>query len=125
MATDGGNIVPLLDVMKASIHPDIINFVHANISRNSRQPYAVSKCVGHQTSVEAWGTGHAVSHFPCVPGGGTHRAGQGAFGNMFCGGQMFAPTKIWCRWHRKINVNQKRYAVASALAASVVPSILF
>jgi len=37
---------------------------------------------------------------------------------------MFAPTKIWRRWHRKINVNQKRFAVSSALAASAVPSLV-
>lgn len=37
---------------------------------------------------------------------------------------MFAPTKIWRRWHRKINVNQKRYAVVSAIAASAVPSLV-
>ena len=40
------------------------------------------------------------------------------------GGHMFAPTKVWRRWHRKINVNQKRYAVASALAASAVPALV-
>ena len=28
---------------------------------------------------------------------------------------MFAPTKIWRKWHRKINVNQRRYALVSAL----------
>lgn len=37
-------------------------------------------------------------------------AGQGAFGNMCRGGHMYAPTKVWRRWHRKINVNQKRCA---------------
>jgi len=37
---------------------------------------------------------------------------------------MFAPTKTWRRWHRKINVNQKRYAVCSAIAASGVPSLV-
>lgn len=37
---------------------------------------------------------------------------------------MFAPTKVWRRWHRKININQKRYAVASALAASAVPALV-
>jgi large subunit ribosomal protein L4e len=31
---------------------------------------------------------------------------------------MFAPLKIWRKWHRKINTNQKRHAVASALAAA-------
>jgi len=37
---------------------------------------------------------------------------------------MFAPTRIWRKWHRKINTNQKRYAVASALAASALPSLV-
>jgi len=33
---------------------------------------------------------------------------------------MFAPIKIWRRWHRKVNIKQKRYATASALAASAI-----
>ncbi|KAI3990622.1 hypothetical protein MKX01_022922 [Papaver californicum] len=124
MATEGGNTVPLPDVLKAEIRPDIVKFVHANMSKNSKQPYAVSRKAGHQTSAQSWGTGRAVSRIPRVPGGGTHRAGQGAYGNMCRGGRMFAPTRIWRRWHRKINVNQKRYAIVSALAASAVPSIV-
>ncbi|KAM7263594.1 hypothetical protein ACFE04_001277 [Oxalis oulophora] len=124
MTTDAAATLPLPDVMKSSIRPDIVNFVHSNISKNSRQPYAVSRKAGHQTSAESWGTGRAVSRIPRVPGGGTHRAGQGAFGNMCRGGRMFAPTKIWRRWHRKINVNQKRYAVASAIAATAIPSLV-
>ncbi|XP_050371902.1 60S ribosomal protein L4 [Argentina anserina] len=124
MATDQCPTVALPDVMKAAIRPDIVTFVHSNISKNSRQAYAVSKKAGHQTSAESWGTGRAVSRIPRVPGGGTHRAGQAAFGNMCRGGRMFAPTKIWRRWHRKINVNQKRYAVVSAIAASSVPSLV-
>ncbi|XP_009800209.1 large ribosomal subunit protein uL4-like [Nicotiana tabacum] len=122
MATDGA--VPLPAVMKAPIRPDVVTYVHSNISKNARQPYAVSKKAGHQTSAESWGTGRAVSRIPRVAGGGTHRAGQAAFGNMCRGGRMFAPTKIWRRWHRKIPVNQKRYAVASAIAASAVPSLV-
>lgn len=39
-------------------------------------------------------------------------------------GRMFAPTKTHRKWHRKINVNQKRYAVASALAASAIPALV-
>jgi len=37
---------------------------------------------------------------------------------------MYAPTKTWRKWHRKINLNQKRYAVASALAASALPALV-
>ncbi|CAI0400753.1 unnamed protein product [Linum tenue] len=52
MATDSPATVPLPDVMRASIRPDVVNFVHSGMSKNSRQPYAVSKKVGHQTSAE-------------------------------------------------------------------------
>lgn len=37
---------------------------------------------------------------------------------------MFAPLKVWRRWHRKVNVNQKRHAIASALAASAVTPLV-
>merc|ERR1711926_234 len=49
---------------------------------------------------------------------------MGAFGNMCRGGRMFAPTKTWRRWHRKINVAQKRYAMCSAIAATGVPALV-
>ncbi|CDY11231.1 BnaA03g00670D [Brassica napus] len=110
MTTDKSTTVCLPDVMTAPVRPDIVNFVHAQISNNSRQPYAVSKKAGHQTSAESWGTGRAVSRIPRVPGGGTHRAGQAAFGNI--------------RWHRRVNVNMKRHAIVSAIAATAVPSLV-
>lgn len=111
-------------VLKAPIRPDVVQFVHSNIAKNSRQAYAVSREAGHQTSAESWGTGRAVARIPRVGGGGTHRSGQAAFGNMCRGGRMFAPTKTWRRWHRKVSVNQRRYAIASALAASALPSLV-
>jgi len=37
---------------------------------------------------------------------------------------MFGPLRTWRKWHRKIVLGQKRYAVASALAASAVPSLV-
>lgn len=79
---------------------------------------------GKQHSAESWGTGRAVARIPRVRGGGTHRSGQGAFGNMCRGGHMFAPLKVFRRWHRRVNVAQKRYAICSAIAASGVPSLV-
>jgi large subunit ribosomal protein L4e len=37
---------------------------------------------------------------------------------------MFAPTKIWRKWHVKTNLNQKRFATVSALAASALPALV-
>nr|BAN20168.1 ribosomal protein L4 [Riptortus pedestris] len=119
-----GTLLNLPAVFNAPIRPDVVNFVHQNIAKNHRQPYAVSAEAGHQTSAESWGTGRAVARIPRVRGGGTHRSGQGAFGNMCRGGRMFAPTRVWRRWHRKVNVNQKRYAMVSAIAATGVPALV-
>ncbi|CBK20205.2 Ribosomal protein L4/L1e [Blastocystis hominis] len=116
--------VPLPSVFTAPIRTDVVQFVHTNLNKNHRQPYAVFKRAGHQHSAISWGTGRAVARVPRVSGGGTARSGQGAFANMCRKGRMFAPTKIWRKWHRKVNVNQKRYALVSALAASAVPALV-
>ncbi|OKO99799.1 60S ribosomal protein L4-B [Penicillium subrubescens] len=126
---------PLPTVFGAPIRPDIVQYVekrktrtwqvHTGMAKNKRQPYAVSEKAGEQTSAESWGTGRAVARIPRVSGGGTHRAGQAAFGNQCRSGRMFAPTKVWRKWHQKLNLNQKRFATASALAASSVPALLF
>jgi len=111
-------------VFISPIRNDIVRYVHTLMNKNNRQPYAVSEQAGMQHSAESWGTGRAVSRIPRVSGGGTHRAGQGAFGNMCRKGRMFAPTKIWRRWHRKISKGQRRYATCSALAATAVPALV-
>ena len=118
LAGEAADQAALPAVFTAPIRPDIIRQVHTGLAKNKRQAYAVSSKAGHQTSAESWGTGRAVSRIPRVPGGGTHRAGQGAFGNMCRGGRMFAPTKTWRRWHRKININLKRCACDGRLLSN-------
>merc|ERR1712042_18742 len=125
--TENGEVasqVTLPAVFKAPIRPDVVNFVHSNMAKNSRQPYAVHKHAGEQTSAESWGTGRAVARIPRVRGGGTHRSGQAAFGNMCRGGRMFAPLKTWRKWHKKCNINQRRFAMTSAIAATGVPALV-
>ncbi|TRY68723.1 hypothetical protein TCAL_04669 [Tigriopus californicus] len=114
-----GTTCSLPAVYKAPIRPDIVS---ANGRPDPKQ--MPDQSGGHQTSAESWGTGRAVARIPRVRGGGTHRSGQGAYGNMCRGGHMFAPTKTWRRWHRKVNVAQKRYAMCSAIAATGVPALV-
>merc|ERR1711970_1692677 len=110
-------------VFRAPIRSDIVNFVHTNLRKNARQATGVKKIAGEQTSAESWGTGRAVARIPRVRGGGTHRSGQAAFGNMCRGGRMFNPNKTWRRWFRKVNVTQRRYATCSAIAATALPAL--
>jgi len=95
------------------------------MAKNRRQAVGLKDESGYDTAAASWGTGRAVARIPRVPGGGTHRSGQAAFGNMCRGGGMFNPTKTWRKWHRKTNTTMKRHAVASALSASCVPALVF
>merc|ERR1712215_521840 len=119
-----GTTVCLPAVFRAPVRPDIVSKIHNEVAKNKRQPYCVNVDAGHQTSAESWGTGRAVARIPRVRGGGTHRSGQGAFGNMCRGGRMFAPTKTWRKWHSAVNQKQRRYATCSALAATSLPALL-
>jgi len=124
--TDGASkkSVSMPAVFSAPLRADIVRVVHTGMNKNKRQAHGVKYEAGYDTAAASWGTGRAVARIPRVPGGGTHRSGQGAFGNMCRKGRMFAPLKVWRRWHRTGNKNQKRHAVASALAASAVAPLV-
>jgi len=116
--------VALPDVFKAPLRADVVRTVFVGMSKNKRQAHGVKYESGYDTAAISWGTGRAVARIPRVPGGGTHRAGQGAFGNMCRGGGMFNPLKTWRKWHRKINVTAKRHALAASIAASAVAPLV-
>ena len=46
-----GKNITLPAVFKAPIRPDIVNFVHTNLRKNNRQPYAVSELAGMDLGV--------------------------------------------------------------------------
>lgn len=116
--------IRLPSVFHTPIRHDIVQFVHANLARNSQQPHGVDPKAGMKHSAESWGTGRAVARVPRVSGSGTHRTGQGAFANSCRKGRMAFPLQIWRRWHRKVNLRQRRHALASAIAATAVPSLV-
>lgn len=114
----------LPSVFNTPIRNDIVHFVHYNLARNTRQAHGVDPRAGMKHSAESWGTGRAVARVPRVSGSGTSRNGQGAFANMCRKGRMAFPLKTWRRWHRKVNLRQRRHALASAIAATAVPSLV-
>merc|ERR1712048_1307828 len=110
--------VTMPEVFSTPIRNDIVHYVHSRLAKNRRQGHAVFYKAGAEHSAESWGTGRAVARIPRISGSGTSRSGQATFGNMARKARMFAPLKIWRKWHQKCNVTQRRHAVASALAAS-------
>jgi len=119
-----GAKLALPEVFLAPIRPDVVRTVHRDMGKNSRQAQGVARRAGHQATAESWGTGRAVARIPRAGGGGTHRSGQGAYGNMCRGGHMFSALKTFRKWHRRINKDQRRYATVSAIAASAVPALV-
>ena len=111
-------------VFSAPIRNDLVHFVHSNLAKNRRQGHAVYHEAGQEHSAESWGTGRAVARIPRIGGSGTSRSGQATFGNMCRKARMFAPLKIWRKWHRRVNITQRRHAVAAALAASAVTPLV-
>jgi large subunit ribosomal protein L4e len=114
----------LPSVFTTPLRPDLVRYIHTNMDKNHRQAYANKSESGYGYAAASWGTGRAVSRIPRISGSGTHIGSAGAFGNMCRGGGMFAPTKTWRRWHRKVNVTQKRHAAATAIAASALPALV-
>ena len=110
--------VAMPGVFTVPIRNDLVHFVHSKLAKNRRQGHAVFYKAGAEHSAESWGTGRAVARIPRISGSGTSRAGQATFGNMCRKARMFAPLKIWRKWHAKVNITQRRHAVASALAAT-------
>jgi large subunit ribosomal protein L4e len=109
---------PMPAVFTTPIRNDIVHYVHSRLAKNRRQGHAVFTKAGMEHSAESWGTGRAVARIPRISGSGTSRSGQATFGNMCRKARMFAPLKIWRKWHAKCNIKQRRHAIASALAAS-------
>merc|ERR1711912_119588 len=109
---------PMPGVFSAPIRNDLVHFVHSNLAHNRRQGHAVFYKAGAEHSAESWGTGRAVARIPRISGSGTSRSGQATFGNMCRKARMFAPLKIWRKWHAKANITQRRHAVTTALAAT-------
>ncbi|KAG4951563.1 hypothetical protein JHK85_045430 [Glycine max] len=105
MAIDASAIVLIPDIMKPSIRPDIVNFVHSNISKNSRQPYAINRRADHQIFAESWEIGRAIS-----------RSNQKhvSWHTLVCPDQDVAP----------LAQENQREPAAYAIAASSIPSLV-
>eukprot|EP01029_Cantina_marsupialis_P027367 TRINITY_DN763_c0_g1_i1.p2 TRINITY_DN763_c0_g1~~TRINITY_DN763_c0_g1_i1.p2 ORF type:complete len:346 (-),score=65.63 TRINITY_DN763_c0_g1_i1:76-1092(-) len=116
--------VKVSKVFSAPIRADVMHSVHSALNKNKRQAQAVSFYAGMHYSAQSWGTGRAVARIPRVQGSGTHAAGAGAYGNMCRGGHMYSPLRTWRKWHVAMPLKQRRYAVASAVAATAIPALV-
>lgn len=116
--------VELPKVFGVPIRSELVAAVQSRVKQNSRQPYAVDPLAGMRHSAHSWGTGRALARVPRVSGGGTRRAGQGAFANFCRKGRMASPTSVLRRWQRKTTKTTRRHVAAMAVAATASSQIV-
>ncbi|MDO8642329.1 MAG: 50S ribosomal protein L4 [Candidatus Woesearchaeota archaeon] len=111
------------------VRPDVIERAAEALRSTQRQPYGAFPEAGKRSS--SWVSkqrrsyrgcyGHGISRVPrkVHSRSGTNMNWVGAFAPGCVGGRRAHPPKPWKIWARKINKKENRFAVRSALAATV------
>lgn len=110
--------IDLPDVFSEPLRPDLIKKA-VLVSQSARlQPYGPDWMAGKRTSAFSWGPGHGVSRVPRVKGRRYSASGRGAFVPHAVGGRRAHPPVVERKLREKINVKERRKAIASAIAAT-------
>lgn len=105
--------VSLPDVFNTPYRPDIIKKSFNVLRSHKRQRYGASKMAGKRHATESWGPGRGVSRIPRLSQGRRAALAPGTVG-----GRRAHPPKSEKKWDEKINKNEKKLSIASALAAT-------
>ena len=112
--------VELPKVFDTPIRAEVVKEVYVNLAKNAMQPHGTSPTAGVKPSAVSWGPGRAKARVPRVNGSGSNRNGQGAYANFCRGGHRFAPPNLQRRWFRPVPSKQRKFAIASAIAATAL-----
>jgi len=114
--------VELPKVFDTPVRPELIRQIYTNVAKNAMQPHGTDPLAGIKVSAVSWGPGRAKARVPRINGSGSNRNGQGAYANFCRGGHLFGAPTTMRRWFRAVPIKQRRYAIASAIAATAVPA---
>ena len=78
------------------------------------QPWGNDPMAGKRTSAKGWGSGRGTARVPRIKNGS-----KAAFVPMAIGGRQAHPTRAEKNHHEKINIKERRFAIRSAVAATV------
>ncbi len=117
-----------------SIRPDLIKKAHEVIDANSRQPYGTFVGAGIRASAEMsrrrkkfrGSYGHGMSRVPrkAFWRRGTQFGYMGAFAPGTVKGRRAHPAKAEKDFSKKMNKNERRFAIRSAIASTIIPDIV-
>lgn len=110
--------VELPKVFEEEVRPDLIKRAVIAAQSHRYQAHGVDVMAGKRTSAYSFGPGHGLSRSPRVKGHGHPTAGRVAFVPIAVGGRQTFPPLVEKRIREKINLKERKKAVASALAAT-------
>ena len=116
------------------VRPDVISRAVFAIQSNKRQPYGASPEAGKRASAEIsrrrhdyrGSYGHGISRVPrkILTRRGTRMYWVGAFAPGTVGGRRAHPPKAEKNYSQKINKKERRKAIRSAIAASIIKELV-
>lgn len=98
--------------------PDIIKRAVLAVQSRRRQPHGVDELAGKRNTAQSWQTGHGKSRMPRIKGSGTSAANKAGFAPGTVGGRVAHPPEARKVIVERINKNENRLAIRSAIAAS-------
>ncbi|MFW9834682.1 MAG: 50S ribosomal protein L4 [Candidatus Thorarchaeota archaeon] len=104
--------------------PDVIKRAVLSLQSRKYQPHGVDELAGKRNTAESWQTGHGRSRMPRVKGSGTGAANKAAFAPGAVGGRVAHPPEARKVLVERINKNENRLAIRSAIAASANPEFV-
>ncbi len=116
--------LPVPKVFETPIRPDVVKRAVLAQQSHRYQPQGRDPRAGKRTSAASLGTGLGIARMARVKGSGHPRARQAAFVPSAVGGHRTHPPKAEKRIAQKLNTQERRLAIRSAIAATAHPSLV-
>ena len=105
-------------IFESPYRPDLIKRAAISIATHRLQPKGTDPSAGEKTSAASWGTGRGASRIPRVKGSMFRRSSVAAAVASVVGGRIPHPPRSEKRIYKRINKKERRFALASAIAAA-------
>jgi large subunit ribosomal protein L4e len=112
--------IELPEIFQEEFRPDLIKRAVISAQTARIQPWGANPMAGKRTTAESYGSGRGVAMVPRIKGSGS----RAAFVPQAIGGRKAHPPRPQKVYHEKINRKERRFAIRSALAATVNPEIV-
>ncbi|MGL6298240.1 MAG: 50S ribosomal protein L4 [Methanobacteriaceae archaeon] len=106
--------IELPGIFEEEFRPDLIKRAVISSQTARIQPWGSDPMAGKRTSAVSWGSGRGAAMLPRIKNGS-----RAAFIPQAVGGRKAHPPRPTKNYHEKINIKERRFAIRSAIAATI------